>query len=137
MFQALLVSRETLDTIGYLDEGIVAYQEWDTAIRLAKHYPFSFVTDPTFIYDCRDEHTISKDRLRDALGYEQVFRKHILAIVRYTNLSVLARHYRAAASRYRAAGQKSAVLRCTISALLFSPFHTKAIARKITRLSLF
>jgi len=133
MFQSLLVARETLNRIGYLDERIVAYQEWDTAIRLAKHYPFAFVTEPTFIYDCRDVHTISKDRLRDALGYEQVFCKHILAILRYTNPYVLAQHYWAAASRYRAAGNKSAARRCTMMVLLLLPFCPIAIGRQFRR----
>ena len=53
MFQGLLVSKEALTRINLLDETIVSYQEWDTAIRLAKYYDFGFVAEPTFLYDCR------------------------------------------------------------------------------------
>ena len=65
-FPSLLVSKEALVRIGYLDETIVAYQEWDTAIRLARYYEFAFVPEPTFVYDCRQSDTISKDSLREA-----------------------------------------------------------------------
>jgi hypothetical protein len=40
LFPSFLVSKEALTRIGYLDETIVSYQEWDTAIRLAKYYDF-------------------------------------------------------------------------------------------------
>jgi glycosyltransferase involved in cell wall biosynthesis len=76
LFPSFLVSKEALIRIGYLDETVVSYQEWDTAIRLAKYYDFAFVQEPTFIYDCSSADTISKDLLRTAHGYEQVFSKH-------------------------------------------------------------
>src|SRR5262249_34077173 len=53
LFQALLVSAKALQAIGDLDEAIVAYQEWETCIRLAKEFEFGFVPEPTFLYDCR------------------------------------------------------------------------------------
>src|SRR5262249_43766933 len=42
LFPALLVGKEALDKIGYLDESIVSYQEWDTVIRLARYFEFGF-----------------------------------------------------------------------------------------------
>jgi GT2 family glycosyltransferase len=77
VFQALLVSAKALEAIGGLDETIVAYQEWETCIRLSKQFEFGFVPEPTFVYHCRGIDTISKHLLRGAKGYEQILRKHL------------------------------------------------------------
>src|SRR5262249_21906221 len=42
MFQGMLISAHSFEAIGGLDERVVAYQEWDTAIRLAKICSFGF-----------------------------------------------------------------------------------------------
>lgn len=120
VFPGLLVSKDSLKRINYLDEKIVAFQEWDTAIRLAKHYAFGFEAKPTFIYDCRNSDTISSDKLREGRGYEQVFHKHYLVILRYAGRRVLARHYRIAADWYQAGGDQQAVRRCHLMASLWS-----------------
>ena len=49
MFQSMLVRKELLLKIGMLDENVVAYQEWDTAIRLAENVRFIHVREPLFI----------------------------------------------------------------------------------------
>jgi len=134
MFQGVLATKEAFEKIGYLDEQIVSWQEWDTAIRLAKHYPFGFVAEPTFVYDCRGTDTISKNILRDALGYEQIVRKHILAILLHAGPRALAWHYQSVASRYQMAGDQRAVQRCTLLALLWWPFRPRAILRGLRRL---
>lgn len=120
LFQGLLVSKDSLKRIHYLDEKIVAFQEWDTAIRLANHYAFGFEAKPTFIYDCRNSDRISSNMLREGRGYEQVFHKHYLAILRYAGRRVLARHYRIAADWYQAGGDLEAVRRCRLMASLWS-----------------
>lgn len=112
MFQGLLVAREALETIGGLDERIVALQEWDTAIRLAERYRFGFVRSPTFVWDRRCAETITKDKGRDARGYEQVVRKHAEAIMRHAGLQTLCRHYATITIRYLAAGEQSEAFRC-------------------------
>jgi glycosyltransferase involved in cell wall biosynthesis len=61
MFQAMLISANAFREIGGLDETIMAYQEWDTAIRLGKRFRFGYVNAPTFVYDCQGSDTISKD----------------------------------------------------------------------------
>src|SRR5262249_10913108 len=83
MFQSLLVSKEALVRIGYLDEKVIAYQEWETAIRLAQFYEFEFLPQPTFVYDCRHADAISRNHGRSAKGYEQVFTRHRWAILRH------------------------------------------------------
>jgi glycosyltransferase involved in cell wall biosynthesis len=110
MFQGLLVAKEAFTKIGGLDERIVALQEWDTAIRLAKHYQFGFVAAPTFIWDCRGSDTITKDRRRDVMGYEQIVRKHFFSMLR-TGPETLSTHYRTLARLYAEANAKPDALR--------------------------
>ncbi|MGE5305784.1 MAG: glycosyltransferase family 2 protein [Alphaproteobacteria bacterium] len=128
MFQSLLLSREACSRLGWLDENIVAYQEWDTSIRLAKHYSFEFVAEPTFIYDCRHANTISKDALREAVGYEQVVNKHCSSILRYLGPKTLAYHYQKAASFYMKANQEEHANRCSLRAALCWPFKSGLIS---------
>jgi glycosyltransferase involved in cell wall biosynthesis len=115
MFQGLLVAKEAFTKIGGLDERIVALQEWETTIRLAKHYRFGFVAAPTFVWDCRGSHTITKDRRRDAMGYEQVVRKHFFSMLR-TGPATLSTHYRKLAQRYSEASAKPDALRSRLNA---------------------
>lgn len=93
VFPGLFIAKDALEKINYLDENIIAYQEWDTVIRLAKLYPFGFVKKPVFTYDCRGQDTISKNRLRSANGYKQVVNKHWKDIVKVSGLPVLFQHY--------------------------------------------
>jgi len=133
MFQGLLVSKEALSRIGPLDETIVSYQEWDTAIRLAKYYDFGFVPEPTFLYDCRHADTISKDSLREAKGYEQVFTKHRWPILRHLGPKALAGHYQTAAHLYSRAEDEGDVRRCLTRAFLLWPFRPRTILRGVRR----
>ena len=120
LYQALLVSKEALKRIGYLDEKIGAFQEWDTMIRLAKVYPFAFEASPTFTYDCSGSDTISKNYLRGARGYEQVVRKHLVANLRHKGPRALAQHYRIASNWYQNGGEQGHVRRCRRMALIWS-----------------
>ena len=133
MFQGLLVSNEALSRIGFLEETIVSYQEWDTAIRLAKYYDFGFVPEPMFLYDCRHADTISKDALRQAKGYEQVFRKHLWPIFRSLGPKALARHYQTVAQVYSEAGDSDNARRCLMNAFLLWPFRPRTILRRASR----
>ena len=119
MFQGLLAAKEALTKIGALDENIVAMQEWDTAIRLAKHYPFGFLAEPTSTWDCRGADTITKNRRRDALGYEQVVRKHFFSMLRYAGPEALYRHYRTLSERYGEMDAKPDVFRSQTYARLW------------------
>mgnify|MGYP003228124972 FL=1 len=70
LFPSIMVSKKNLITIGFLDEKVPAYQEWDTAIRLAKKYEFVFINKPLFIYHLHDGETISKSTKRAIDGME-------------------------------------------------------------------
>jgi glycosyltransferase involved in cell wall biosynthesis len=133
-FPGLLVSKTAIERIHYLDESIVSYQEWDTAIRLAKTSEFAFVDDPTFIYDCRHANTISKDLLRSAAGYEQVITKHRWPILRYLGPGALASHYTIAAYFYREADDEKNARRCSFRANLLQPFKRRMFSGNAGRL---
>jgi glycosyltransferase involved in cell wall biosynthesis len=128
MFQGLLISRGAFARLGYLDEKIVAYQEWDTAIRLARHCCFEFVAEPTFIYDCRHADTISKDSLREAVGYEQIVNKHRWSILRHLGPKALAHHYQQAAFFYLKAKRAEHANRCSIRAAMCWPFRSGLVS---------
>lgn len=76
MFQGLLVSKLALEQIGLLDENVPAYQEWDTALRLARACPFVHVREPLFTYHCQRSDSISKTFRRDLDGYHHVVEAH-------------------------------------------------------------
>jgi hypothetical protein len=112
MYQCLLVRKSALERIGRLDESLVSHQEWDTAIRLARHYPFGFLARPTFVYHRRAEGTVSGNKLNQARGYLQIVEKHKQAILSIVGCRPLARHYWWAAGLYRSAGDEPAARRC-------------------------
>jgi glycosyltransferase involved in cell wall biosynthesis len=121
VFQALLVSAKALQAIGGLDEAIVAYQEWDTAIRLAKRFEFAFVPEPTFVYDCRGTDTISKNLLQGAKGYEQILRKHFRDIALLAGPHAVSEHYARLSVEYRMGGDEAASRRCRYISFLWWP----------------
>jgi glycosyltransferase involved in cell wall biosynthesis len=134
LFPSFLLSKEALTRIGYLDQTIVSYQEWDTAIRLAKYYKFAFVQEPTFIYDCSSAETISKDLLRTAQGYEQVFLKHRRSILCHLGPKALASHYQRAADLYHEADEEDEARRCFRIAILLWPFRPRTVFGRVRRL---
>jgi len=131
MFQTMLVRREALDKIGGLDERIVAFQEWDTALSLARHYEFGYVTESTFVWDCRRGDTMSRNFLRAGRGYEQVFQKRFFDILRTAGPSAIADHYRQAAKWYRDAGAVGDVTRCTRLARVWAGLDLRSAARRV------
>ncbi|MDR2408656.1 MAG: glycosyltransferase family 2 protein [Bacteroidales bacterium] len=75
-FQAILTSKKAFELIGYLDENVPSYQEWDTSIKLAKICKFIYLDEPTFYYFSHEGDRISKDRRRDIDGYEYIINKY-------------------------------------------------------------
>jgi glycosyltransferase involved in cell wall biosynthesis len=133
LYQGLLVAKTALQRIDFLDEHILAFQEWDTSIRLAKYYPFAFETTPTFIYDCRRTDTMSKDLLRGGRGYEQVFRKHLFAILRHIGPRGLTYHYQVAERWYEGGKDQRAASRCARSARLWSMCDLRSLPGRLRR----
>jgi cellulose synthase/poly-beta-1,6-N-acetylglucosamine synthase-like glycosyltransferase len=127
MFQAMLMSTNSFSQIGGLDETIVAYQEWDTAIRLGKSFRFGYVNAPTFVYNCQGADTISKDLRRAAQGYKQVVNKHLLPILFKLGPRAISRHYRAIAQFYSLAGEDKQARMSNFSAFLWWPSPRRAM----------
>lgn len=100
MFPGLFLRKECLEFIGFLNEEALCYQEWDTAIRLAKHYMFGFVPDPLFVYHLHTGETISEDMRRDADGWAQIVRKHETEILREAGSDALKKHYEILCKKY-------------------------------------
>jgi glycosyltransferase involved in cell wall biosynthesis len=135
IFPALLVKKEALVKIGYLDEKIKSFQEWDTCIRLARYFNFGFEPKPTFIYDYTTENAISRDYLRAGQGYEQVFTKHWLEILFCLGPEVLMLHYNMAAEWYQKGNDEKNTQRCKRNALIWKVvFSPMIILRKIKSL---
>lgn len=130
MFQGLLITKEALARIQYLDESIRSYQEWDTILRLAKHYKFAFLPQPTFIYNSRNPSSISRSLMGNALGYEQVFTKHRWSILRHLGPKALATHYEVTAYSYRNAGDEAQARRCLLWAWIWWPFRPTLLAKR-------
>ncbi len=76
MFQAMLTSKIALEKIGFLDEHLPTYQEWDTAISLSKYCRFIHIRQSLFIYNVNTTDAISSDDLKAAEGYNYVIKKH-------------------------------------------------------------
>lgn len=76
LFQTLLVKKECLQNINYLDENVSAYQEWDTAIRLSQMYEIDYINEPLFIYTIHDKRTIFWQRDIASKGKRYLFHKY-------------------------------------------------------------
>ena len=74
LFPSILTSKKALDKIGYLDEDLPSYHEWDTAIRLAKNCRFIHIKEPLFIYNIH-RNTISKNSDVSVDGYQYIINK--------------------------------------------------------------
>ena len=121
MFQSLLVKRAALLAIGLLDETIISNQEWDTVIRLARRYRFGYVPRPTYLYNLRRTDGFFDNWARFAAGYEQIMRKHRLAILLHGGFPMLARHYRKLMDLYYHADLEAEAHRCARWADLLAP----------------
>lgn len=94
IFSCLVVERAAIQSIGPLDEDLVAFQEWDTCLRLAERFgSFALVDEPLFLWHRHGGETISGDGRRNAAGYEQVVAKHRAAILARVGPEGLSAHY--------------------------------------------
>lgn len=76
LFSTLVTSKKNLIDIQLLDEDVLSYQEWDTAIRLAKNCNFIYIRRPLFVYHLHDGVTISKDAQKGIDGFEYILEKY-------------------------------------------------------------
>lgn len=76
LFQGMLTSKIALEKIGYLDEQVPAWQEWDASISLSKYCKFIHIKEPLFIYHLHEGETISKDKQKSILGRQYIIEKY-------------------------------------------------------------
>ncbi len=107
LFPCILAPKEFFEKIGFLDEDVPSYQEWDTSIALSKYYEFVFIDRPLIIYNIHSGDTISKDRIREADGWRYIVEKYKNDIVNNVGKKVLAKHYSQIAMLYYKAGKFS------------------------------
>ena len=134
VFPALLIKKEALEQIGYLDERVVAYQEWDTSIRLAKRFEFGFEPEPTFIYDYTSKDAISRSGIRNAKGYGYIMRKHFWPILFALGALGMACHYEVLTRWYTEGEDLKNAKRCQRIALIWKLSSPTIIYRKVKQL---
>jgi glycosyltransferase involved in cell wall biosynthesis len=76
LFQGMLVSKEALDKIGYLDEAVPSFQEWDTSIRLSRCCRVIHIKEPLFVYHKGGSDTISGNRRKHVEGWYYIISKY-------------------------------------------------------------
>ena len=130
MFQGMLISAYSFAAIGRLDERVVAYQEWDTAIRLAKIFSFGFVAEPTFIYDCTGNDNISKKPRSATRGYEYIVQKHFIEMLSRLGPRGISHHYRMIANLYSEAGDFRTAAKFNRKSFIWWP-SPQRISRKL------
>jgi glycosyltransferase involved in cell wall biosynthesis len=91
-FPAILTSKKALEAIGFLDEAVPSFQEWDTSILLARVCRFIHIQHPIIIYHLHGGDTISKDRKRELDGYSYIVNKYWDDILHRCGVKVLNRH---------------------------------------------
>lgn len=75
-YNSALIKKEKLLKIGDLDEKCPAFQEWDTAIRLAEISRFECIPQQLTIYHEHQEERISNNIQREVAGRYYVLHKH-------------------------------------------------------------
>jgi glycosyltransferase involved in cell wall biosynthesis len=81
MFQGLLTSKKALESINYLDENISSYQEWDTAINLAKICKYHWIKEPLFSYSLNSVDSSFNSHESRIEGLYQILSKNEHAII--------------------------------------------------------
>jgi glycosyltransferase involved in cell wall biosynthesis len=83
LYQTMLVSKEALRKIEYLDENVPSFQEWDTSIRLAKYCTIIHIKEPLLIYHVGDGSAISGNKTKNIQGWYYIISKHEDDIKKY------------------------------------------------------
>jgi len=76
LFPTILTSKEALEKIGYLDEQVPSFQEWDTSIRLAKYCRITHMKEPLMIYHTGSGDTISGSATKHIEGWNYIISKY-------------------------------------------------------------
>src|SRR5439155_15452664 len=104
-YPCLFVPKKNLAEIGFLDEKTPSYQEWDVSIALAKQLDFVFIDKPLMIYHVHGGDTISKNKVKEAEGWQYIVKKYRGEILKNLGNKALAHHYSRIERLYINAGE--------------------------------
>lgn len=121
----LLIRRRILEKIGFCNENIRAFQEWDLCIRLAEHGDFEFVKETLAVYHLHNSLTISKNLKQSALGYMDVVNAHRSNIIQYAGSRVLAEHFMNVGDLFVRAGNFRTAGSCFLQSVIASPGYVR------------
>ncbi len=112
LFQTMLVSKMALERVGFLDEDVPAYQEWETTIRLGSVCRFVHISKPLFVWRRHGGETISGNVLRGLSGYQYIIEKYGTDMIRQGGNRLYLRHLFLVAFQLFAAGNRDLSLSC-------------------------
>ena len=76
LFPTMLTSKKALEKIGYLDEQVPSFQEWDTSIRLAKYCKITHLQEPLMVYHVGNDDAISGSKTKHVEGWYYIISKY-------------------------------------------------------------
>jgi len=123
----IVVRKHILENIHGFDEKVLAYQEWDLCIRLARECEFDFVPECLTIYHEHALPSISKDHLRDACGYLGVVDAYREEILRECGRSTLSEHYLKTGRLFILAGRLDLARAYFLKSIRYDPLKIKAL----------
>jgi len=83
---AIMIRKECFEKIGLFDESLMASQEHDLYIRLAKHYHFDVVREPLVVVHMDAEHRITTDVIAQIKGKQAFLTKYARELPRLSRL---------------------------------------------------
>lgn len=76
LFPTMITSKKALEKIGYLDEQVPSFQEWDTSIRLARYCKIIHLREPLMIYHAGSGDAISGSSTKHVEGLHYIISKY-------------------------------------------------------------
>src|SRR5215831_17523556 len=132
LYPCLFVPKKNLTEIGFLDENTPSYQEWDISIALARKLDFVFIDKPLMIYHTHGGETISKNRVKEAEGWQYIVEKYRAEILKNLGHKVLAQHYDRIATLYLKAGEHRRARKfCYLAYINKRADDVKSVGRRI------
>jgi glycosyltransferase involved in cell wall biosynthesis len=121
LFQCILAPKSCFEHIGYLDECVPSWQEWDTAIALSRFYEFDYCDEPLVTYYLHGRGTISKDKKRAADGWSYIVNKYQDEILAQLGRKTLSTRYLTSCAFYIEAGDKINAIKFLVKSFFTVP----------------
>ena len=96
-FASMLIPRDNLRQLGFLDESTLAQADWDTCISLSRLFKFTTVNQPCVRYSKDESDAVTKNMQALAFGYRHVVEKNRKEMLQFIGRRGLAKHYKAIA----------------------------------------